>query len=130
MEKNRAAKARDTGGGVVIDLDNEIVEVVVTSEPIATVVAGQSYRPIVMAAGRVFAPAVLRSNGANRQESLRPRVTVGAPPQSPRPENASGRPAIALALVRQNTSAPKRNREYLTPDGQPSAPGVTGCSAD
>jgi hypothetical protein len=108
MEKNRAAKARDTGGGVVIDLDNEIVEVVVTSEPIATVVAGQSYR----------------------QESLRPRMTVGAPPQSPRPENASGRPAIALALVRQNTSAPKRNREYLTPDGQPSAPGVTGCSAD
>jgi hypothetical protein len=114
----------------VIDLDNEIVEVVIASEPISTIVTGQPYRPIVMAAGWVFAPAVFRANSANRQESLRPRVTVGTPPQSPRPENASGRPAITLVLVGQNTSAPKRNRECLTPGVQPSAPGITGGSAD
>src|SRR5260370_25355633 len=35
MEKNRAAPSGDAGTGVVIDLDDEIVEAIVAPEPLA-----------------------------------------------------------------------------------------------
>jgi hypothetical protein len=114
----------------MINLDNEIVDVVGPCEPVAAGVAGKSHRPIVIAAGGIFAPAVVGVDGANRQEGLRPQMTVGAPPQSPRPENPTGRAAVALALVRPDASAPKRNRENKVARDQPTAPRVTDRSAD
>ena len=80
MQKHGATATGDARTAVVIDLDNEIIEVVVALQPIAAVILIQPYRLVVMTAVRVFAPGVLRPDGANRQESMRPRVTVGAPP--------------------------------------------------
>ena len=105
MQKYRAAAAGDAGRGVVIDLDNEIVEVVVAPEPVAAVIAIQLHRPVVVAAVGVLAPGVLGPDGANRQEGLRPRVPVGAPPQLPRPKRAFRGPAVALALVGDDSAA-------------------------
>ena len=67
MQKYRAAEAGDARTAVVIDLDDEIVEVVIAPQTIATVVPVQSYRLVVMTAVGVFAPGVLRPDGANRR---------------------------------------------------------------
>jgi hypothetical protein len=80
MEKHRTAEAGHAREGVVINLDNEIVEVVDPCEPVAAIAAGKSHRPIVMAAGGIFAPAIVVADGANWQEGLWPQMTVGAPP--------------------------------------------------
>ena len=80
MQKYRAATAGDARRAVVIDLDDEIVEVVVALEPVTAVIPIPPHRLIVMAALRIFAPGVFGPNGANRQESARPRMAVGAPP--------------------------------------------------
>jgi hypothetical protein len=57
-------------------------------------------------------------------------MTVGAPPQSPWPENPSGGAAVTLALVRPDTSAPERNRENKMARDEPTAPRITSRSAD
>lgn len=80
MQEYRAAAAGNARRGVVIDLDDEIIEVVVALESVAAVIAIQPYRPVVTAAMGVLAPAVLWLDGANRQEGSRPLVPVGAPP--------------------------------------------------
>ena len=130
MKEYRAAEAGDARGGVVIDFDYEIVKVVVAPEPVSTGVAAEPDRSIVLAAGGILAPAILGAYGSSGQEGLWPRVTVGAPPQTQRVENASGRSAIALALVGKNASASQRNRHHLLAGGQPAAPPIAGSSAD
>ena len=114
----------------MIDLDDEIVEMVVAPEPIATVIAIQPYRPVVLAAVGVLTPGVLRPDGANRQEGMRPRVSVGAPPQSPRPEGAFWCPAIALTLVGDDSAAPKGDRDRLPASGKPAPAWIAGGGAD
>src|SRR5690242_3912951 len=86
MQKYRTAEARDARRGIVIDLDDEIVKVVVALEAVADLIAAKLDRPVVVAAGWIFAPGVLRSDRPNWQERQRTRVTVGAPPQSQRPK--------------------------------------------
>ena len=110
MQEDRAAAAGYSGLGVVIDLDDEIIEVIVAPEPVAAAIRRQPHRLVVMAIAGVFAPGVLGPDGANRQERARPGVAVGPPPQLPRPERAPGGAAIALALVGQNAAAPQRDR--------------------
>src|ERR1700736_6241052 len=119
MQEYRAAAADDARRAVVIDLDNKIVEVVVAREPIAAAISVEPHRLVVMAAPWVFAPGVLRADGANRQECPRPRVSVGAPPQLPGPERAFWGPAVALALVGPDSAAPERDRYRSPARGQP-----------
>lgn len=80
MQEYRAAAACDARRAVVIDLDDKIIEVVVAAEAVAALGPIQPNGLVVMAAGGVFTPGVFSCNRANRQKSLRPRMTVGAPP--------------------------------------------------
>src|SRR5260370_41605930 len=130
MQKYRAAAAGDARGAVVIDLDNEIIEVVVTLKPVAAASAFGPYWLVVVAACGVFAPGVFRSEGANRQKCPRPRMAVGAPPQLPRPESAFGGPAITLALVGPDAAVPERDRDRLPARGQPAPAWITGGGAN
>src|SRR6266403_5558352 len=98
MQEYRAATAGDTRRAVVIDLDDESVEMIIALEPVTATVAIPPHRLIVMAALRIFAPGVVGPDGANRQESARPRMAVGAPPQLPGPEGAPWGSAIAFTL--------------------------------
>src|ERR1700736_483077 len=126
MQEYRAAAAGDARGTVVIDLDNKIIEVIVALEPIAAAIAIQPHRLVVMAAPGVFAPGVFRSDSANRQKCMRPRVAVGAPPQLPGPERAFWGPAIALALVGPDSAAPERDRYRSPARGQPAPAWIAG----
>ena len=114
----------------MIDLDDEIVEMIVALEPVATVIPIQSHRLIVMAALWIFAPGVFGANGANRQERMRPRMAVGAPPQLPWPEGAFRGSAVAFALVGPDAAAPERHRDRSPTGRQPAAAGVAGGGAD
>lgn len=130
MEENRAAAAGDAWRGVVIDLDNEIVKVVVPPEPIAVAIAAKFHRPVVMAAGGIFTPAVLGPNGANRQEGLRPLVPIGPPPQSNWSETAFWGSPIALALVSDDPTAPKCDRDRMGPEREPTPAGIASRRPD
>ena len=58
MQKHRAAAAGDARGGVVVDLDDEIVEMVFAGQPVAGLAVAEPDRLIVMAVVRVLAPGV------------------------------------------------------------------------
>ena len=61
----------------MVDLDNEIIEVIVTREPIAAMIAVQPNRLVVVTVARIFAPGVLGADGANRQKRAWSRMTIG-----------------------------------------------------
>ena len=126
MQKYRAATAGDARRAVVIDLDDEIVETIVALEPVTAVIPIPPHRLIVMAALRIFAPGVFGPNGANRQESTRPWMAVGAPPQLPGLEGAFWGAAIAFTLVGPDAAAPKRNRDGLPARSQPAPARIAG----
>jgi hypothetical protein len=130
MQEYRAAAAGDAWRGVVIDLDNEIVQVVVALEPIAIVIAVEPYRPVVVAAVRVLAPGVFRPDGAGRQESSRPWMPIGAPPQSPWPESTFWGPAVALTFVGNDSPPPKRDRDGLSSSGEPASAWIASRGTD
>jgi hypothetical protein len=126
MQKYRAATAGDARRAVVIDLDDKIVEMIVALESVTALVTIPPHRLIVMAALRIFAPGVVGPDGANRQESTRPRMAVGAPPQLPGPEDASRGSAIAFTLVGPDAAAPKGDGNDLLARGQPAAARIAG----
>ena len=80
MQEHRAAAAGDPRGGVVVDLDNEIVEVILARQAVTLLGARQADRLIVVAVGGIFAPGIFNANRADRQEGFWTAVTVGAPP--------------------------------------------------
>src|SRR5258707_14825130 len=99
VQKHRAAAAGDAWMGIVIDLDDKIIEVIVAHEPITAFVGIEPHRLIVMAAAGGFAPGVVGPDGADRQECAWPGGTIGAPPYLPRAKGALGGAAIPPAPV-------------------------------
>src|ERR1700710_1959865 len=88
VQKHRAAAAGNARMGVVIDLDDKIIKVILALEPITAFAGIKPHRLVVMAAAGVFAPGVFGPDGADRQECAWPGVTVGAPPYLARPKGA------------------------------------------
>ena len=84
MHEHRAAAAGDARAGVVVELDDEVVEAVVAPEPVAWFIGRPPERPIVAPVGRVFAPGQRRIDAPRRQPGARPRPPIGAPPQAQR----------------------------------------------
>ncbi len=130
MQKHGAATSSDSRGGVVVNLDNEIVQVVVAPEAIAAAIAPEFYVLIVVPVGGVLAPRILRTDRADRQEGPWSRVTVCAPPEADRPEDTPRGPAIALALVGQDAAASERDRDRVTSSRQPAPTAISGSGTD
>src|ERR1700681_3238101 len=65
MQEHRAAAAGDARMGVVIDLDDKIIEMIVALQPIAAAVGIELHRLVVMAAGGGLAPGVPGADGAH-----------------------------------------------------------------
>ena len=66
MQEHRTASAGNSWRAIVIDLDDKVIEVVVSFQTVATAIFVPPHRPVVVAALRVFAPGVFRTYGANR----------------------------------------------------------------
>jgi hypothetical protein len=126
MQKYRAAAPLDARLRVVIDLDDEIIKLVVALKPIAALRAIQPHRLVVMTAGWIFAPGVFGPDGANRQKGTGPWMTVGTPPQLPRPECAFGGSTIAFALVGPDAASPQRDRYSLSARREPAPARIAG----
>src|SRR3954447_19666273 len=125
MQKHRAAAAGDARLGVVIDLDDEIVEMIVARQPVAALLRIQPHRLIVVTVRRVLAPGVLGPDGPHGEMRPWPGMAVGAPPQSLWPGCAPGRAAVALALVGPAAAAPECDLDGLAAGGQPAAAALT-----
>lgn len=110
MQENGATSSRDTRPGVVVDLDDKIIKMILPRQPV-TVLAGRAFdRAIVVPIGGIFRPGVRGADRADRQIGSRPGVPVGAPPQPHRPEEAAGGSAIAFELIGLDSAASKRDR--------------------
>src|ERR1043166_4442969 len=110
MQEHGAATPGNAGAGVVVDLDDEVVEVIFAPQAVAALAAPAPDRAIVMAVGGVFAPGILGANRANVKMRLGADVTVGAPPQAPGMKDAARGAAVALALVGLDAATAERDR--------------------
>ncbi len=110
VNENGAAATPDPRAGIMVQLDQEIVEMVITPQPIAATHARHRDWSVVAAIGRILAPAVGRADAAHPQQGSRARVAVSAPPYAHRPEATSRGCAIALALVGPYSGSAERNR--------------------
>ena len=99
MQEHRAAAAGDARRGVVIDLDDEIVEMIIARQPVAALTAAEPHRLVVMTVMRVFAPGVFGpdrrgpAGTSGAADGGRRATTIAAGGRCP------GRPAVAFALV-------------------------------
>lgn len=130
MEKYSAAAAGDPRPGIVINLDDEIVEMVVASKPVPGIALLQADRLVIAPVVRVFAPGILGANRSNGKEGVWPRMTVRAPPEPTRLEGAFWRTTIALTFVGQDAGAPERDGNGKPAPGQPAPVRVAGGPAD
>ena len=109
VHEHGAAAAGDPRPGVVVELDDEIVETVGAPEPVAGMIGLEPERLVVVAVARVFAPAVVAAGcGRDRQVRARPRRAVGAPPQPPSrnvPRGVPPSPSRLLARMPPRPSA-------------------------
>jgi len=80
MDEHRTAAVCNPRAGIVVKLDDQVVEVIIAPQPVAGRVLAQSKRPVVASVGRVFAPRVGPSDAADRQSGARPRTAVRPPP--------------------------------------------------
>src|ERR1700722_5405874 len=119
MQEHRAATVRDAGRAIVVDLDDKIIEVILTREPIAVLLPIQPQWLVVMAARGVFAPRVFGPDGTRRQQRPRAGIPVGPPPEPPGPEDASRRAAVAFPLVGPDAAPAQRDRHRQRPCGEP-----------
>src|SRR5215216_2145781 len=127
MQEYRAAAAGDPWAGVVIDLDDEIVKMVLARQPVAGLIPHQANGLIVTAVVRVLAPGVFGADRPDRQIGPRSRMAVGAPPQLQRTVCAFRGAAVALPLVGEDSAATKCHRHGPAVRGQP-APSRVACS--
>lgn len=58
MKKHSAATTGDARPGVVIDLDDEIIEVIVTHQPVAAIPWGPFDGPVVVPVRWIFRPGI------------------------------------------------------------------------
>ncbi len=125
MDENGTAAPGHAGPGVVIEFDNQIVKAVVTAEPVAWFIGRPAECLIIAAVCRVFAPGVMKSDPAHREQSPWPRQTIGAPPQANGVKPAGWRGAVAFALGRLDSGAAERDARRpecpRTPDQPPLA---------
>jgi hypothetical protein len=80
MQEHGAAAPGDARAGIMIDLDDEVVEVILARQPVAGLVVVQPDRLVVVTIVRIFAPGVSGPDRLRRQIGLRPWMPVGAPP--------------------------------------------------
>src|SRR5215203_5596705 len=107
MQEHGAAAAGYPWAGVVIDLDDEIVKVVLARQPVAGLIPHQANGLIVTAVVRVLAPGVFGADHPDRQIGPRSRMAVGAPPQLQWTVRALRGAAVTLPLVGEDAAAAK-----------------------
>src|SRR4029079_12779558 len=90
MQKNTAAAAGHPRAGIVVDLDDEIVEMIVPPQPVTWFSGRAAQRAVIAPIDGIFAPGKVRSDPPDGQEGPR---RGGAPPPPTTGERAETAPA-------------------------------------
>ena len=132
MDEDRAAAAGDPRPGIVVDLDNEVVEAIVTAQPVARFLGRARERAVIAPVVRVFAPGVMWADAADRQRGARAGQAVGAPPQPQGVKPSARRAAVAFALVGFDAGAAERDgqRQWAGEQQALRGPARPGADAD
>ena len=110
MQEHSAAPAGNPGSGIVVDLDDDVVQGVVTPEAVAWFIGRTFKRPIVAAVAGVFAPCDAAIDAGCRQQGWRLRATIGSPPQPPQAEPAPWRGPVTFTLIGANPGSAQDHR--------------------
>jgi hypothetical protein len=130
VDEHGAAAPSDARSGIVVDLDNQIIEAVVAAEAVAWFIGRPPERPIITPVMRIFAPGIVRPYAANGQRCTRPLHAVGTPPQPHRVKYAVRRAAVTFMLQGPDTGSPERNRQGQGAGNQPTLRPAPRPSAD
>ena len=76
MQEHRAAAAGHPRAGIVVDLDDEIVEMVVPPQPVAWFSGRAAEGAVIAPVGGIFAPGNVTGNASDGQQCPRPRMPV------------------------------------------------------
>ena len=97
---------------VVTEHKHEIVESVGALQALRASPRRQPYKSVIVAVGRIVAPAVLVADRTYRKPRARPGHAVGPVQHLANGKPAERRPAIPFALQGANTGSPERRRSY------------------
>lgn len=123
MNEHGAAAPGYPRPGIVVDLDNQIVEAVISSKPVAWFIGRPAERVVIAAILRIFTPGVVRSNAADGQKRRRSWQPIGPPPQPDRAKSASGCAAVPLPFIGFDGASAQRNPQRPRRAGhQPALP--------
>jgi hypothetical protein len=120
VDEHGATAASDPRPGIVVNLHDEVVEMILPPQPIARRSIGTPNRPVVAPVGRVLAPGVRRANPSHRQTRAGPRAAVGPPPNAQRAEAAAWGCPVAFDFIRLDAAAPERHLQTQRPGDEPS----------
>src|SRR3981081_2170581 len=120
MYEHRAAAAGHPRAGVVVDLDDEIVEVVLPPKPVAWFSGRAAKGAVITSVSGILAPGDIAGNASQGQQGTRPR---GAPPAHQsggsrnRPRGVAPSPSNLLARTpaRPSTTGMARGPATRTP---------------
>src|SRR5262245_8573858 len=129
MQEHRAPPPRNPRAGVVVDLDDEVVQMVVAPKPVAWVIGRPSVGPVVATVARQLAPGEVWLDPPNRKRGARPRRAIRTPPEADEMEPAARGRAVALALVSSNPGAAENDRDGTVPSKQNATRTRTGPGA-
>jgi len=104
MQEHRAAAAGHPRTGIVVDLDDEIVEMVVPPQPVAWFSGRAAEGAVIAPVGGIFAPGNVTGNASDGQQCPWPRMPVRPPPQADEPKPPARCGPIAFEFV--GTDAP------------------------
>ena len=118
MHENGAAASRHARARIMVELDDQIVEVILSSQAVPWLAGFAADGAIVSAIAGVFAPGVIPADRTQGKQRMRTRHAIGAPPQPPQPETATRRRAVAFTFVGIDPASPKRDRQHELPRDQ------------
>ena len=119
VDKDCAASTGNTWPGVVIDLDDDVIEAVGPPQPVAWFIGRPPKCMVVAPVIGVFAPCIGRTDTANRKPCPRAGEPIGTPPQSHRTKLPVWGAPIALPLVGSDAGVAKRNRQAPRTGAEP-----------
>src|SRR4051812_40345450 len=126
MQEHGAAASGNARAGVVVDLDDEIVEVILAPQAVAGLAGRTPHGLVIMAVGRIFAPGVFGPDRPGGNVRPGARMAIGPPPQSPGMEDAARGAAVAFALVGLDAATAERDRDGPAIRREPAPSGIPG----
>lgn len=120
VDEHGATAAGDARPCIMVNLHHQVIEMILTPQPIARRTVGAPNRPVVPPVGRVLAPGVRRADPSHRQTRAGARAAVGPPPHPQRAEAAAGGRPVAFDFIRLDAAAPERHLQTQRPGDEPS----------